>query len=425
MDPHILTRRQAMMKKFAIVVLLTAMLSPLCAQQKTVSIWGWRAQDVDVWKGVESALRAKGEQIAIKYEVFPPTEYDSKLLVSLQGGVGPDIMYTRRLPGARTQALLDNGYLTPLNGLVDLSNFDAVSLSFISANNKVWGVPFANQIIGIFYNKAIFDKYKLKEPQTWDELVQIAETLKKNGVTPFFVSGKEAWTLAMQNAMVGVSYPGDAWIGKLAAGKAKFTDPEYVGMLKDLNALKKYYQKDFMANTTAEQDVAFAMEQVAMVFYGVWGNTNWLKTNPDLKFDYFPIPPKDKNVPARAYTYMDGAYGLNNASKNKDAALKVLNYTGTKAYGELFSSTTGEITALKGVTMPASKPILVKCYDKMINIAATNRYWVGSPFDAGTPSVYNILQEDMQTMYLDQTTPEALAKKLQDGISTWFPAFKK
>ena len=414
-----------MAKKLSIVLLLIAMLSPMYAQQKTVSIWGWRAQDVDVWKGVEAALKAKGEQISIRYEVFPPTEYDSKLLVSLQGGVGPDIMYTRRLPGARTQALLDNGYLTAINGLVDLSNFDDVSLSFISTDNKVWGVPFANQIIGIFYNKAIFDKYKLKEPQTWDEMVQIAETLKKNGVTPFFVTGKEAWILAMRNAMVGVSYPGDEWIGKLTVGKAKFTDPEYVNMLKDLNALKKYYQKDFMANTSAEQDVAFAMEQAAMVFYGVWGNTNWLKMNPDLKFDYFPIPPKDKNVPARAYTYMDGAYGLNNTSKNKEAALKVLNYTGTKTYGELFSSTTGEITAIKGVTMPASKPILVKCYEKMTTIAAKNRYWVGSPFDAGTPSVYNILEKDMQSMYLDQMTPEALAKRLQDGISTWYPAFKK
>ncbi|MGB9686540.1 MAG: ABC transporter substrate-binding protein [Rectinema subterraneum] len=416
-----------MAKRFLMAMLLLCLMMPAWAQSKpaTVTIWGWRAQDVDVWKSVETALKAKGEQITIKYEVFPPTEYDSKLLVSLQGGVGPDLMYTRRLPGARTQALIDNSYLVPLDGSVDLSNFDNVSLSFIRSNNKTWGVPFANQIVGIFYNKAMFDKYKLKEPQTWDELVQVAETLQKNGITPFFVSGKEAWTLAMQNAMVGVSYPGDAWIGKLAEGKAKFTDPEYVNMLKDLNALKKYYQKDFMANTTAEQDVAFAMEQVAMVFYGVWGNTNWLKTNPDLKFDYFPVPPKDKNLPAKAYIYMDGAYGLSSASKNKDAAIKVLNYAGTKAYGELFSSTTGEITAIKGVTMPASKPILVKCYNKMVTIASTNRYWVGSPFDAGMPSVYNILQENMQKMYLDQMTPEELAKKLQDGISTWYPAFKK
>ena len=32
-----------MIKKLVIVLLLVAMLSPLCAQQKTVSIWGWRA----------------------------------------------------------------------------------------------------------------------------------------------------------------------------------------------------------------------------------------------------------------------------------------------------------------------------------------------------------------------------------------------
>jgi raffinose/stachyose/melibiose transport system substrate-binding protein len=395
------------------------------APATVVSVWGWRAQDVDVWKAAEAALQAKGENISIKYEVFPPTEYDSKLLVSLQGGVGPDIMYTRRLPGARTQALMDNGYLVPLDGKVDLSNFTDVSLSFIRSGGKTWGVPFANQIVGVFYHTTIFAKYGLKEPATWAELLATAETLQKNGVTPFFVTAKEAWTMAMQNAMVGVSYPGDAWIGKLAAGKAKFTDPEYVGMLKDLNALKKYYQKDFSANVSAEQDVTFGMEQAAMVFYGIWGTSNWLKTNPDLKFGYFPIPPKDASVPAKAYTYMDGSYGMNAASKAQAAALKILAYAGTPAYGTAFSKLTGEMTAIKGVTMPADRPVLVECYNLMNTIASTNRYWVGSPFDAGSPSVYNILQENMQAMYLDAITPEQLAQKLQDGISTWFPAFKK
>jgi raffinose/stachyose/melibiose transport system substrate-binding protein len=395
------------------------------APAQTVSVWGWRAQDADVWKAAEAALKAKGVNVAIKYEVFPPTEYDSKLLVSLQGGVGPDIMYTRRLPGARTQALLDNGYLVPLEGKVDLAAFTDVSLSFIRSGGKTWGVPFANQIVGIFYNTEIFAKYGLKEPATWDELVRIAETLQKNSVTPFFVTAKEAWTLAMQNAMVGVSYPGDAWIGKLAAGKAKFTDPEFVGMLKDLNALKKYYQKDFSANTSAEQDVTFGMGQAAMVFYGIWGTSNWLKTNPDLKFGYFPIPPKDASLPARAYTYMDGAYAINATSKAQDAAAKVLGYAASKEYGAAFSKITGEMTAVKGVAMPADRPVLVECYELMNTIASANRYWVGSPFDAGTPSAYNILQENMQAMYLDAITPEDLAKKLQDGLSTWFPPFKK
>jgi raffinose/stachyose/melibiose transport system substrate-binding protein len=390
----------------------------------TISVWGWRTQDADVWKAAEAALRSKGLNVSIKYEVFPPTEYDSKLLVSLQGGVGPDILYTRRIPVARTQALLDNGYLVPLDGKVDLSNFTDVSLSFIRSGGKTWGVPFANQIVGVFYNKDLYAKFNLKEPATWAEMVQNADTLQKNGVTPFFVNGKEAWTLAMQNAMVGVSYPGDAWIGKAAAGKAKFTDPEYVNMLKDLNALKKYYQKDFSANTSAEQDVTFGMGDAAMVFYGIWGTTNWLKINPDLHFGYFPIPPKVASIPARAYTYMDGAYAVSTASKVQDIALKVLAYTGTQAYGETFSKTTGEMTAVKGVKMPADRPVLVECYELMNTTASVNRYWVGSPFDAGTPSAYNILQENMQAMYLDAITPEELAKKLQDGLAAWYPAYK-
>jgi len=116
------------------------------APAAVVSVWGWRSQDVDVWKAAEAALQAKGENVSIKYEVFPPTEYDSKLLVSLQGGVGPDIMYTRRLPGARTQALMDNNYLVALDGKVDLSNFTDVSLSFIRSGGRprdcsCWRVP--------------------------------------------------------------------------------------------------------------------------------------------------------------------------------------------------------------------------------------------------------------------------------------------
>ena len=82
-----------------------------------------------------------------------------------------------------------------------------------------------------------------------------------------------------------------------------------------------------------------------------YGTSNWLKLNPDLKFGYFPIPPKDASLPAKAYTYMDGSYGMNPSSKVQDAALKVLSYAATPAYGETFSKVTGEMTAIKGVTI--------------------------------------------------------------------------
>ncbi|WP_197538899.1 hypothetical protein [Thermotoga caldifontis] len=64
-----------------------------------VSIWSWRSQDADVWKQVEQELRKMGKDIKINFTAFAPTEYDAKITVALQTGTGPDIVYSRKLPG--------------------------------------------------------------------------------------------------------------------------------------------------------------------------------------------------------------------------------------------------------------------------------------------------------------------------------------
>ena len=385
-----------------------------------VTIWGWRTQDADVWKQTQEALQAKGENIVIEYETFVPAEYDSKALLSLQGGTASDIIYTRRLPGARTQGLIDNGFLVPLDNEIDLSNIPETTLNSIRSGGKVWGVPFANQVVGIFYNKDIFDKYGFTEPETWGELVKISEKLKADGITPFMIPGKAGWALAMQHAMVGVSSPGSDWIGKLAKGEAKFTDPEFVDVGRRLNDLKQYYQKDFIANSTDEMSAGFALEQGAMVFYGIWGGTNWKELNPDFNYGYFPVPVVNKGEKPSVYVYMDGSYGLNPASANKDAALKVLEFAASPAFGSIFSNVTGEMTAVKGAELPKDKLILQECYATANAMAAENMYWVGSVFQNGTPTVYSILREKMQSMYLGDITPEELAKDVQDGLATWY-----
>lgn len=391
----------------------------------TLKLWGWRSQDQPLWERVQQELQKKGEKISIAYESFVATEYDAKVLLSLQGGTAADIFLTRRLPNiTRTQPLIDGKYIVPLDGLVDFKNFQPTTLAFIQQAGKTWGVPFANQVVGIFYNLDIFAKYNLKEPETIEQLAAVCRTLQANGVTPFSVPGKEAWVLAMQNAMVGVSYPGEEWIGKAIRGEARFTDAPYVDMLQKLYDLRVFYQKDFTANTAAEMDAAFALGQAAMVFYGVWGDSNWLKLNPNFKYGYFPVPGV-KPGDARVYVYMDGSYGLNSASKNRDAALKVLNYTATTEFGAIFSAITGEMTAMKGVTLPPNKPVLAEAYDVGSKLAAKYIYWVGSPFEAGNPTVYNILTPGMQEMYLGKITPAELAKKVQDGVATWYPPFKK
>lgn len=387
---------------------------------QTVEIWSWRSQDELVWEAVSNELQEMGEPITINYRNFVPTEYDSKLLASLQGGTGPDIMYTRRLPGNRTQALIDNGYLVPLDDEIDFSNFTDATLGFIRSGGETWGIPFANQIVGIFYNAAIFDEYGFDEPETWDELMAIAEELDANDVTPFALPGRAAWVLAMQHAMSGVSIPGEEWIGRLIEGEVAFNDPEMIDLHTKLNNLKQYYQDDFMANNAEEQDALFAFEEAAMVFYGIWAITTWHELNPELEVGYFPVPPDSSDVPARAYVYMDGSFAINSETEVRDAAMRVLEYAATPEFGTIFAEVTGEMTAVANVEMPPENEILVEAYGLSTSIAAENIYWVGSPFQRGSPTPYDILQEGMQAMYIGDITPEELADRLQEGVSQWY-----
>ena len=413
------------MRKFFVITMIFAMVLSLLAVK--VEIWSWRSQDAPVWEEVQKRLNEQGKDIQIVFRAFLPTEYDSKVMMALKSGKGPDIIYSRRLPGIRTQSLIDAGLLIPLDGKVDFSNFSQSVLNNIRYKGKTYGVPFAVQVVGIFYNKEIFKKYGLKEPKTWDELIEIAETLKKNGVTPFFVPGKSAWALVMQHAIVGTSILGPCWIKRLMEGHTDFLDPDWIYVNKLLNDLKKYYQEGFMANTTDDLNTAFAFGQAAMVFYGIWGYGMWKQLNPEMEGNvgYFMAPPDCECGQPWAYVFMDGALALTSNSKNPDAALEVLRFAATPEFGTIFAKYTYNIPAVKGAQMP-NDPLLKEIMEVVNKHASPYVYWVGSVFVSGKPSLYqDVLSPGMQAMYAGKITPEELAQKAQDALSQWFEPLKK
>lgn len=402
------------------VLLLGAVLSCIAGE---VTIWSWRSWDIPVWPKVEEALRKAGYDITIKFEVFPPTEYDAKLSLALRGGTGPDLTYSRRLPDVRTSSLIEAGLYLPIDGLVDLSSFPENVLKYIThSDGRVYGVPFAVQVIGIFYNKKIYEELGLEEPRTWDELVKNAEIIKSHGLTPFFVPGKEAWTLAMQHAMCGVSVLGPDWIRQLINGETDFLDPRFTDLNRRLNDLKIYYQDGFLANSVTDMNAAFAFGQAAMVFYGIWEyKQTWKKLNPELDVGYFMVPPLTTAQRPYAYVYMDGAIALTSNVKDMEAALAVLRFCATPEFGTIFAQETWNIPAVIGAQLP-DDPLIQEILDVYLNHASPYVYWVGSVFVSQKPSLYDdVLAPGMQAMYAGKITPEELSKMAQEAISQWYP----
>lgn len=406
------------MKKLFFLTVLILISSLILAG--TVEIWSWRAQDEDVWKEVEAKLQAEGKDIKIDFRGFLATEYDSKMLLALQGGEGPDIAYTRRLPGGRTQALIESGLIKSLAADVDFSNFTEGVLKNITYQGEEYGVPFAVQVVGIFYNKDMFDEFGFEEPETWGELLEIADGFKQAGIDPFFAPVKDAWAIVMQHASAGVSILQPEWIEKLAKGETNFLDPEWINMNQYMYDLKQYFQKGFSGNSTSDLESAFAFGVSPMVFYGIWGVQMWQELNPDINVGYFMVPPISKEQEPYAYVYMDGSLGLTSSCDNAEDTMEVLKFAATPEFGTIFSNITLNIPGVSGADMP-DVPILQEVNEVAENHASPWVYWVGSDFVTGKPSLYSdILSPGLQELYADKITPEELAQRCQDGLSQWY-----
>lgn len=94
----------------------------------------------------------------------------------------------------------------------------------MTINNKQWGVPYTYYQWGLYYRKDIFDKYGIKEPKTFNELLAAGKTLRKNGVTPVAIGTKYLWTTAGWFDYLNLRTHGLKFHIDLMLGKVKYTD---------------------------------------------------------------------------------------------------------------------------------------------------------------------------------------------------------
>ena len=65
---------------------------------------------------------------------------------------------------------------------------------YTTDDGMVYGIPFRLDCKLFFYNTQIFEENGLTAPTTWDELIQVCETLKAAGITPIAYGNLEPWS---------------------------------------------------------------------------------------------------------------------------------------------------------------------------------------------------------------------------------------
>lgn len=379
--------------------------------QTQLDFWSWRQEDVKAYNEIIGAFEQTHPDIKVTYTAHPATEYNTIIATALAAGEGPDIVHTRSYGGL--EVLAKPGYLEPLDDKVDLSliGADAKLGTTLRADGKVYAVPFATQTVVVYYNKDIFAANGIEPPETWDEFKAVATKLKDAGIIPLANGTADAWTIEIMAGGVLPNFYGSDFFGEVTSGNTDFEDPRYVGALEKLLELKDFMPDGYQGVDWATEKQLFNSGVAAMFIGGSFEMAGMLEAG--VNFGIIPAPAAEAGGERLVSVWLDGGYGVNAASENKEAALEFIRFTATQEFGQMLTDKLGNISPIAGA---------VSSDANLATIAELNQnstpYIMLVAFRFNTPSGSTLLQNGLQEMFAGSKTPAEVAKSVSDGIKS-------
>jgi raffinose/stachyose/melibiose transport system substrate-binding protein len=385
-----------------------------------LSVWGWRTEDVTAYNKIFEAYEKKHPGVDVEYRAYKNTEYNTILQTGLSGDSGPDLAQLRAY--GELQPAIASGGLLALNAEVPaLASFPAATLDGArsKADGKVYGVPFAIQTMHVIYNKKLFADNGVTVPQTWQQMLDGAATLQSKKVIPFAVNVKDDWMIPIEHEIFGATrYGGVDFEKRALAGKAKFTDPDFVASIEAYTGTSKYWEPQFSGVGYEDAKALFASGKAAMFPGGVWELAGFKQSAPDVELGIFSVPPPPGAVLHKTVTpgFVDGSFGVATRTKNKDAAVELARWMATAEFGQAFSDRLIQISAVPG-TSPTD-PLLKQAFEAYT--ANPSPYLMYADFSYGTPPAAEVLRTNVSAVLLGTKSAADAAKELQRSVDTWF-----
>ena len=236
-------------------------------------------------------------------------------------GIGGDINYSNFLDA---DMLMD---ISDFEGLADIKqaylDIDK-NLEFIPKDG-VYAVPYAANAAGILYNKDMFEENGWEIPETWNEFLELLDTIQASGQQPLYFGFKDVWTcLAPWNAMACDLAPADV-CQQVNRGETTFS-VEYRELAEKILQLLPYAQEDPYAYSYNDACTAFARGESAMYCIGSYAVPQIKSVNPDMNIDSFVFPANDSADGQILNSGVDLQFCVMEDCTDNEAAYEVLRF---------------------------------------------------------------------------------------------------
>lgn len=268
--------------------------------------------------------------ITVRREVQTTDQIRSVLRTSLDAGQGPDIFAYDTGPGF-AGVLAQAGLLLPLDDAYEQFGWNErlfpIAKQRTTFDGKAYGIGNQLEVVGVFYNKRIFEEQGISEPKTHEELMQAAEKLKGAGLIPIAFANQNKWPAGHTFSVFAGNIVGRDKLAQAISGEVPWNGPEFVQAIQipfvEMNQAG-YWIPEVNAVTYDDWQTLFLAGKAAMSLTGTWQISDYSNQEnmPD-PVGFFFYPSID-GQPIAPPSGLGSGYFVSSKTKNPEAATKIL-----------------------------------------------------------------------------------------------------
>lgn len=285
--------------------------------------------------------------ISLDHEAFKSSIYDT-----LRSGNPPDLY--SYWAGARTASIVDQ--LEPIDDLWRDAELDKLFSPTVAQAASQYGghkylIPMTQHYVGFFYNREIFSRYRLKPPETWNELLNTCARLRSAGVVPIALGAQDKWPAQFWFDLLLLRTAPFEFRQRLMSGAERFDDARVMAVfarwktLIDRGCFNRAPHPNDVSWDTGANEMVFRGE-AAMTLMGTWtigyfenAKHGW---NAGKDYDFFPFPVINPAIPRVSIGPIDGLIMPKRAS-NREGAKAVLLLMAQEEAQKAFSRGSGAL----------------------------------------------------------------------------------
>lgn len=412
------------------VFLLTILASTTILAQIELILWDHQTEAEPGHEMIKDAIaRFEADHPGVKIR-HVPTKNDSykvKLQVAMAANDEPDIFMT--WGGGGLKSYVDAGKVYDMTDMLVnsgyINRFIPAGIGTVSFDGRHYGVPVIS-ISGAFfgYRPSMFEKYGVEVPETWEELVEVAQVFIDNGVIPFALANATKWTGSLYYMYLVDRIGGPETFQKAFNREGSFTDEPFIKageMIQDLVKMGAFPKGvNGLREDQGQARMLLYTERAAMYLMLQSAYSLMKSENPavaeELDIFRFPMVEGGKGNPTNLIgSAGNNYYSISNKCKHKELAFKFLQYiTDDKAQEMLVKS--GSMPPTVGTDRLLDDEVNIKMYQFFSEAEYVQLYYDQTL----PPELAEVHKDTMHGLFGLTMTPEEVANTLEEAARKYY-----